>query len=83
MSDSKPDPLPDYAAEIPSTPYARVLETHTGQDYVDRVTHVFEDIGVKEWLEANPLSRLELTRELRSDFGNLVNGMYSFIEKTI
>jgi hypothetical protein len=77
-SDNLSDNLSEYAAEIPSTPYARVLETHAGQDYIDRLTRIFEDIGAAQWLERNPLSCLELTQTVLDEFKEEVNGMYSF-----
>jgi hypothetical protein len=73
------DSTPDQAAEIPQTPYAREIETHVGQDRIDRLTHIFKEIGVAEWLERHPLSRLELTQQVFTDAGNAANGIYSFI----
>jgi hypothetical protein len=76
------DFTPDQAAEIPQTPYAREIETHVGQDYIDRLTHIFKDIGVSDWLEQYPLSRLEL-RETVLNKGRPVNGVYSFKQKSL
>jgi hypothetical protein len=77
------DFTPDQAAEIPQTPYAREIETHVGQDRIDRLTDIFKEIGVSDWLEANPLSRLELTQQVFTDAGNPANGMYSFVFQTM
>jgi hypothetical protein len=72
------DSNPDYAAEIPSTPYAKEIATHLNQDHINRITRVIEEIGMSDWLEAHPLSRLELTHQVFSDRGTEINGMYSF-----
>jgi hypothetical protein len=76
------DFLPDYAAEIPQTPYAKVIVTHMNQDHINRLTQVFEEIGAKRWLEENPLSRLELTHFVVFQ-GKNVNGLYDFQEKVM
>jgi hypothetical protein len=77
------DALPNNAAEMPHTPYAPILETHLGQDHIDRIVQIFEEIGVTQWLEQNPLSQLHFTREVFSDFNTSVNGMYSFLTATL
>jgi hypothetical protein len=74
---------PEYAAEIPHTRYARAIITHFNQDHIDRLTKVFEEIGVALWLEQNPLTRLELTRKVVDEDEIEVNGLYSFKNKTI
>jgi hypothetical protein len=77
------DSNPDYAAEIPSTPYAKEIATHLNQDHINRITRVIEEIGMSDWLEANPLSRLELTHQVVDEDKNQMNGMYSFTFQTI
>jgi hypothetical protein len=72
------DFVPDSAAEIPSTPYAKQIATHLGQDHIDRLTQIFVDIGVAQWLEQYPFSRLELTRTVFDHQRQAVNGLYSF-----
>jgi hypothetical protein len=76
------DSTPDHAAEIPFTPYAQVIETHVGQDHIDRLTQIFSEIGVAKWLEEHPLSRLELSHAVFYQ-GQSVNGLYDFLECTI
>ncbi len=76
------DSIPDYAAEIPRTPYANALETHVGQDHINRLTQVFIDIGVAHWLEEHPFSRLELTHAVMYR-GQNVNGLYDFLQRTL
>jgi hypothetical protein len=76
------DSIPDYAAEIPRTPYANALETHVGQDHINRLTQVFIDIGVAHWLEEHPFSRLELTHAVVYR-GQNVNGLYDFLQRTL
>gem|GEM_PF-1478846 len=82
VSETPPDPLPDSSAEISSSPYALETVTHLSADQLERLTGIFKDIGVDEWLEQNPLNRLELSKEVLDD-GVAVNGIYSFTNKTI
>jgi hypothetical protein len=77
------DLIPDDAAEIPHTPYADEILTHVGQDHVDRLTRVFEDMGVAQWLKEHPLTRLELTHKVLDLQDVEVNGMYSFKFQTV
>lgn len=71
------DFVPDNAAEIPSTPYTKQIATHLGQDHIDRLTQIFVDIGVAQWLEQYPFSRLELTQNVIYD-NRLASGVYSY-----
>jgi hypothetical protein len=76
------DFIPERAAEIPQTPYANELATHLGQDHIDRLTEVFVEIGVADWLERHPFSRLELRATI---FHNRqpVNGLYWFDSRLV
>jgi hypothetical protein len=82
VSESPPETPLDSAFEIPSSPYALETVTHLNQDQLERLTGIFKDIGVDGWLERNPLSRLELSKEVLDD-GVAVNGIYSFVNQTI
>jgi hypothetical protein len=76
------DFTPDYAAEIPQTPFAKTLETHVSQDYINRLTQIFWDIEAGEWLQEYPLSQLEVTHNILND-GVSVNGMYYYTREFI
>jgi hypothetical protein len=71
------DFVPESAAEIPSTPYAKQITTHLGQDHIDRLTQIFVDMGAAPWLEQYPFSRLELAHNVFYD-GRLASGVYSY-----
>jgi hypothetical protein len=50
--------------------------------HIDRLTKIFAEIGAADWLEAHPLSRLELTHHVMRQ-GIYINGLYDFLERTL
>jgi hypothetical protein len=76
------DFVPESAPEIPRTPYANEIATHLGQDHIDRLTDVFAEIGVADWLERHPFSRLEIMHQVW-DEGVAVNGVYFFQDRLL
>ena len=82
VDEPSPD-LPNTVAEASlSKPYAGEIVAAQGQDYLERVTGIYDEIGASEWLQNNPLERMEFLESV-TDEGSPVNSLYLFKEKTM